>query len=104
RGELGGGAAVQLFRGGGGSGERGIPRHGNSRILTMRGIGFAAIAAVWIARVLTAQTQVNGGRTVKGAWDASGASSTKPVKAGTALPATCGVGEQYFKTDAAAGQ
>lgn len=35
-----------------------------------------------------------------GAQDMSGASSTKPMKAGTSLPGTCSVGEFYNKTDA----
>jgi hypothetical protein len=35
--------------------------------------------------------------------DFTGASSTKPIKAGTALPATCSVGEFYFLTDAPPG-
>lgn len=36
--------------------------------------------------------------------DFSGAASSKPAKSGTSVPATCGVGEVYFKTDATAGQ
>jgi hypothetical protein len=36
--------------------------------------------------------------------DFSGASSTKPSKAGTNLPATCSLGETFFKTDAQPGQ
>jgi hypothetical protein len=51
-----------------------------------------------------AQTLVNGGRRITGTWDASGAVSTRPAKAGTTLPAACIVGEQFFRTDAAAGQ
>lgn len=51
-----------------------------------------------------AQTTINGSRTITGAWDASGATTTKPAKAGTSLPGTCAVGEVYFKTDATAGQ
>lgn len=43
-------------------------------------------------------------RTIVGSVDASGATSTKPMKAGTSLPGTCAVGETYFKTDATAGQ
>ena len=35
--------------------------------------------------------------------DFSGANTTKPFKAGTALPATCAVGEAFFQTNAAAG-
>lgn len=36
--------------------------------------------------------------------DFSGAISTKPAKAGTVIPATCSVGEAFFKTNAPAGQ
>ncbi|MDQ6678893.1 MAG: hypothetical protein M3Z09_16540 [Acidobacteriota bacterium] len=36
--------------------------------------------------------------------DFSRAGVTKPFKTGTALPAACGLGEAFFKTDAAAGQ
>lgn len=53
---------------------------------------------------LSGQTVVNGGRTFRGAMDASQATSTKPMKTGTSLPGTCVVGEQFFKTDATAGQ
>ena len=37
-------------------------------------------------------------------FDVSGKTSTKPAKSGTSLPGTCTVGEQFFKTDATAGQ
>jgi hypothetical protein len=50
-----------------------------------------------------AQQIINGSRTLLGNWDASGAATTKPLKAGTLIPASCGVGEMFFKTDAAAG-
>jgi hypothetical protein len=50
------------------------------------------------------QTTINGGRVITGSLDASGATATKPAKAGTTLPAACGAGEQYFKTDATAGK
>lgn len=56
------------------------------------------------AGVLFAQTTINGGRTILGNWDASGASTTKPFKSGTSLPSTCAVGEVFFDTDATAGQ
>lgn len=49
------------------------------------------------------QQVINGSRSLLGNWDASGAATTKPLKAGTAIPASCGVGEMFFKTDAAAG-
>src|SRR6266567_2377362 len=35
--------------------------------------------------------------------DFTGATFTRPLKTGTALPATCSPGDLYFKTDAAAG-
>ncbi len=54
--------------------------------------------------LLAGQTVVNGGRQITGSWDAGGASSTRPAKTGTSLPVACTVGDQYFKTDAAAGQ
>ncbi|MCL5746358.1 MAG: hypothetical protein M1541_20910 [Acidobacteria bacterium] len=57
-----------------------------------------------VALLLPGQTAINGGRQISGAWDAAGAVSTKPAKSGTVLPATCGVGEQFFKIDAAPGQ
>jgi hypothetical protein len=60
-----------------------------------------ALSAGWL---LTGQTTINGGRQISGPWDASGALSTKPARSGTTLPSTCSVGEQFFKTDATAGQ
>jgi hypothetical protein len=42
-------------------------------------------------------------RTQSKSVDFSGAASTRPAKTGTSLPASCSVGEVYFKTDAAAG-
>jgi hypothetical protein len=60
-----------------------------------------ALSAGWL---LTGQTTINGGRQISGPWDASGALSTKPARSGTILPSTCSVGEQFFKTDATAGQ
>lgn len=38
------------------------------------------------------------------AFDLSTKTSTRPVKTGTSTPATCGVGELFFDTDATAGQ
>jgi hypothetical protein len=49
------------------------------------------------------QTQVDI-RTQGRNFDLSSANTTKPLKAGTALPAQCSTGEMFFKTDAAAGQ
>lgn len=42
-------------------------------------------------------------RTQSKSIDFSGAPSTKPSKTGTTLPATCGVGDLFFKSDAPAG-
>lgn len=53
------------------------------------------------AMVLLAQTTINGSRSILGAWDASGATTTKPVKLVTSDPATCGVGEMLYRTDTA---
>jgi hypothetical protein len=51
---------------------------------------------------LAAQTQVDLKTQTKNV-DFTAAPTTKPVKAGTALPATCGAGELFFKTNAAPG-
>ncbi len=56
-------------------------------------------AAVSIA---AAQTKIDL-RTQGKSVDFSAATSTKPSKTGTAFPATCSIGETFFKTDAAAG-
>ena len=57
---------------------------------------------VLAAGPLAAQTQVDLKTQTKNV-DFSGAPTTKPVKAGTALPATCTAGEFFFKTNAAPG-
>lgn len=56
-------------------------------------------AAVSIA---AAQTKIDL-RTQGKSVDFSAATSTKPSKTGTAFPATCSIGETFFKTDAVAG-
>ncbi|MDQ2901269.1 MAG: hypothetical protein M3Y07_15940 [Acidobacteriota bacterium] len=56
-----------------------------------------------LALCAMAQTQVDLRSQTKSV-DFSGASFTKPSKTGTTLPAHCGVGEYFFKIDAAAGQ
>jgi hypothetical protein len=64
-------------------------------------LGIALFAAA--ITVFGQTTQINlatQGRNV----DFSGAPSTKPAKTGTTLPATCGIGEFFFKTNAVAGQ
>ena len=57
-----------------------------------------------LASVAWGQTTINGDRVITGAWDASGATASKPMPAGTSVPATCAVGDHYFKTDATAGR
>jgi len=64
---------------------------------------FAAVLAVLSAGGATGQTLVDL-RTQTKDVDFTGASATKPFKSGTALPATCGVGEGFFNTGATAGQ
>ncbi|HNY42326.1 MAG TPA: hypothetical protein PKJ41_18125 [Bryobacteraceae bacterium] len=61
-------------------------------------------AILILAGLAPGQTVINGNRAITGSWDASGAATTKPVSAGTVLPATCTTGAMYFKTDAAAGR
>jgi hypothetical protein len=53
---------------------------------------------------LLAQSTAMGSRTMEGAWDASGAQTTKPARTGTALPAACSPGEVFFLTGAPGGQ
>lgn len=65
-------------------------------------------ASLATAAVLWAVT-VNGNLQVLGTLratvvDFTSSTTTAPMKAGTALPGSCGVGEVFFKTDAAAGQ
>jgi hypothetical protein len=64
----------------------------------------AVLLALGMGLTLAGQTTINGGRVVSGSWDAGNAAATKPAKTGTSLPATCNAGEQFFKTDAGAGQ
>jgi hypothetical protein len=56
-----------------------------------------------LAGGLAAQTTINGSRVITGAWDASGATSTKASKVVTSLPASCGAGETVFKSNATGG-
>ena len=70
-------------------------RHGNRW-------GRLCLSAV-VGGTLVAQTKVDLGTQSRNI-DFSGASFTKPFKSGTALPASCTVGETYFKTNATAGQ
>ena len=63
---------------------------------------------VLLASVALAQTTINGGRVITGAWDASGATTTKPAKVGSGVPASgdCDVagevGRLYVRSDPAA--
>ena len=52
--------------------------------------------------IAAAQTRIDL-RTQGKSVDFSAATSTKPSKTGTAIPAACSIGETFFKTDAAAG-
>src|SRR5262249_4244657 len=66
---------------------------GSGSIVAIMAMGCCALA----------QTRIDL-RTQSKSVDFSGASSTKPSKTGTTLPATCSIGETFLKTDAAAGQ
>jgi hypothetical protein len=57
-----------------------------------------------LAALLWGETVINGSRSILGSWDASSAVSTIPAKVGTTAPATCTVGEQFFDSDATAGE
>ena len=64
------------------------------------------ILALGIESLLPGQTTINGSRVMMGSWNAAGATHTLPSKTGLTalLPSTCTQGEEYFATDAAAGQ
>jgi hypothetical protein len=64
------------------------------------------ILALAVESLLMGQTTINGSRVMMGSWNASGATHTLPSKTGLTalLPSTCTQGEEYFATDAAAGQ
>lgn len=66
-------------------------------------------AGVLAAAVLLWAVDVAGNLNVLGTLtatvvDFTSATSTAPMKSGTTLPATCSVGQQFFKSDAVAGQ
>lgn len=67
--------------------------------------GWSQAVALWmgVAIMATAQTRIDL-RTQSKSVDFSEASSTKPSKTGTTLPATCSVGETFLKTTAPAGK
>lgn len=58
---------------------------------------------LFVAAVAGAQTRIDLRTQVKSV-DFSSADSTSPSQTGTQLPATCNIGQSYFKTNAAAGQ
>jgi len=62
--------------------------------------------ALGIESLLMGQTTINGSRVMMGSWNAAGATHTLPSKTGltASLPSTCTQGEEYFATDATAGQ
>lgn len=70
----------------------------------MRRVKNVMIAAAWamVSTHLVAQTQVDL-RTQSKAVDFRAAQSTRPIKSGSILPATCEVAELFFLTSAAAG-
>ena len=63
----------------------------------------AATGCLLAAHGAKAQTQIDL-RTQSKSVDFSAATSTKPSKTGTTVPASCAVGETFFKTNATAGQ
>lgn len=69
----------------------------------MRRFKISGMIVLSVVLPSTAQQVINGSRTLLGNWDASGAATTKPVKAGTAIPASCNAGEMFFKFDASPG-
>lgn len=62
------------------------------------------LASILLVLPISAQVIVNGNRDFRGSVDAGSATRTAPMKTGTILPATCTVGDLFFKTDASAGQ
>lgn len=64
--------------------------------------GFSLWFLSWLAATAAAQTAIDL-RTQAKSVDFSAASSTRPLKTGTALPATCTTGEMFFKSNAPAG-
>ncbi len=64
---------------------------------------YAVLASALLASAASGQTLVDL-RTQTKSVDFTGATTTKPFKSGTVLPATCTVGEAFFQTNAPAGQ
>jgi hypothetical protein len=65
-------------------------------------VTFRLLLAASLGGAALCQTQVDLRRQSKNV-DFSSAASTKPLKSGTALPSTCGVGEMFFLTNGPAG-
>jgi hypothetical protein len=63
---------------------------------------YGILISVWSLGLGQCQTQVDLSKQSKSV-DFSAANTTKPFKAGTVLPATCGVAETFFQTNAPAG-
>jgi hypothetical protein len=63
---------------------------------------YATLVAALLTWSANSQTLVDL-RTQSKSVDFSGANSTKPLKSGAVLPATCSIGEMFFKTNAPAG-
>lgn len=74
-----------------------------SVVKSASGVQSAATAGSDYSAPGTAET-TSANRTFTGALVATGASRTAPNKSGTSLPATCTVGDTYFKTDATTGR
>lgn len=66
-------------------------------------LSIAGLLTAMFAQLSFPQTQVDL-RTQTKSVDFSAATSTRPLKTGTALPGTCTAGDMFFKTDATAGQ
>lgn len=66
----------------------------------MRKTAFLVLA---LSLTLRAQTKIDLAKQATNA-DFSGYPATKPMKSGTTLPASCGTGEMFFKSDATPGQ
>src|ERR1700687_3892686 len=63
---------------------------------------FRTLTWVFCSSIAIGQTKIDL-QTQSRSVDFSTADSTRPFKSGTALPATCAVGEMFYKTDASSG-
>lgn len=75
-------------------------RGGYEVVVTMNRIQVALLMSTM--SMISAQTRLDLGTQGKNV-DFTAAARTKPIKTGTVLPASCTVGEMFFKTDAAPG-